>query len=86
MVYCVAVDCHSSSNKPNTRKIFGSEQPISFFRLPSEKKDKVRRQTWLNNIKRPIDNLPPLQNVRLCTLHFTEDQFDVDLKVKNISI
>ena len=49
-------------------------------RLPPET-EKLRRKQWLNNIRRDIRGVN-LDQVRLCSKHFTEDLFQRDLKAE----
>ena len=71
MVYCAAVGCYNHSNKTNTT------EKISYFRLPS---DESLRRTWLSKIKR--QDLPAnYDSIRVCHVHFEEDQFQRDLQI-----
>ena len=76
MPYCSAVGCKSRTHtKGNQSGIY--DQGISIHRLPTEKK---RKAAWLANIKR--DDLPDAANIHVCSLHFDEDQREVDLQVQ----
>ena len=70
MVWCAAVGCNNNSFKKSRDK------SITFFRLP---KDDSLKKKWLNNLKRA--NLPKIENVRICHLHFEEYCFKRDLQV-----
>ena len=70
MVWCAAVGCNNNSFKKSRDK------SITFFRLP---KDDSLKKKWLNNLKRA--NLPKIENVRICHLHFEESCFKRDLQV-----
>ena len=71
MVYCVVVGCSYHSN----RKI--TTEKISYFHLPS---DESLRRTWLNKIKKQ-DLSANYDSIRVCHVHFEEDQFQRDLQV-----
>ena len=66
MVYCIAYDC---SNKDADKK------GLSFFRLP---KDHKHRLTWFRNLR--LVDPPNTDNVRVCSEHFTEECFVVDMQ------
>ena len=66
MVYCITDDC---SNKDADKK------GLSFFRLP---KDHKLRLTWFKKL-RLVDS-PNTDNVRVCSEHFTEECFVVDMQ------
>ena len=71
MVYCAVVSCYNHSNKKNTT------EKISYFRLPS---DESLHRTWLSKIKR--QDLPAnYDSIRVCHVHFEEDEFRPDLQV-----
>ena len=71
MVYCDVVGCYNHLNKKNTT------EKVSYFRLSS---DKSLRRTWLSKIKR--QDLPAnYDSIRVCHVHFEEDQFQSDLQV-----
>ena len=71
MPHCSAYNC---SNE------YGSDNVVSFHRLPSNKKvadvwvKKINRndKAWLERIKTP----EKLKNIYLCSLHFSEESFD----------
>ena len=65
MVYCVAYGCNSRQTK-------GSG--ISFFRFP---KDKVCCKQWIHYCKR-ADFKEPTPSSRLCSKHFSEEQYEID--------
>ncbi|KAL3854916.1 hypothetical protein ACJMK2_014151 [Sinanodonta woodiana] len=44
----------------------------NFFRFP---KDKIRRKAWIHYCRR--ENFEPVTH-RLCSLHFSKDQYEVD--------
>ena len=71
MVYCTVVGCYNHSNENNTTK------KISYFRLLS---DESLRRTWLSKIKRQ-DLSANYDSIRVCHVHFEEDQFQRDLQV-----
>ena len=52
----------------------------SSHRLPPET-EKIRREQWLNNIRCETVGLN-LDNVRLCSKHFTEDLYQRDMKAE----
>ncbi len=66
MVYCIAYDC---SNKDADKK------GLSFFRLP---KDHKLRLTWFKMLR--LVDPPNTDNVRVCSDHFTEEGFIVDMQ------
>ena len=66
MVYCVAYDC---SNKDADKKGF------IFFRLP---RDHTLRLTWFKKLR--LVDPPNNDNVRVCSEHFTEECFVVDMQ------
>ena len=71
MVYCAVIGCYNHSNKKYTT------EKISYFRLPS---DESLRRTWLSKIKR--QDLPAnYDSIRVCHVHFEEDQFQRNLQV-----
>lgn len=74
MPYCSAVGCQSDSSarEPTNR------EGISFYRLPA-KREKAKRQAWIANLKR--EGGPPQENIRVCSRHFDENQYEVDYKV-----
>jgi len=53
---------------------------ISYLCIP---KDKGLQKAWLVRIRR--GNLPPLQNCHVCSKHFTDDCFEMDLKAQLMS-
>ena len=63
MVYCAAVNCNNNTYKK------GQNTGVSFYRLP---KDKALKEKWVINFKR--EN--PLNDVRLCHLHFEDSSRD----------
>ena len=66
MVYCIAYDC---SNKDADKK------GLSFFRLPRDHKLRV---TWFKKLR--LVDPPNTDNVRVCSEHFTEECFLVDMQ------
>ena len=74
MVNCTAVNCPSVTS--GKKSVSGTG--VSFHRLPA---DKHLRERWKANLKR--ENPPPDRNIRICSLHFDEDQYEVDLRVSN---
>ena len=66
MVYCITYDC---SNKDADKK------GLSFFSLP---KDHKLRLTWFKKLR--LVDPPNTDNVRLCSEHFTEECFIVDMQ------
>ena len=69
MVHCCVPGCINHSSKTCN---------ISYHRIPNDKG--LRKASWLARIRR--DNLPPLQNCYVCSEHFTDDCFEVDLKAR----
>lgn len=69
MVHCLAVGCS------NTYK--NSKGRITFHKLPE---DKYRRKQWLAKIKREGE-LPRPENCRVCSDHFTTEDYERDLQV-----
>ena len=67
MVHCVAFGCH---NKSDRRK---PGQRISFFSFP---KDKSMRNSWIILMKRNNYTWKPTH--KLCSDHFTTDQYKVN--------
>ena len=67
MVRCVAVGCDNDQR---------SSEGVSFYRLP---KNKELQKKWKNAIKR--DRLA--KDTRLCHVHFDDNSFQRDLKVKS---
>ena len=65
MVYCITYDC---SNKDADKK------GLSFFRLP---KDHKLRLTWFKKLR--LVDPSNTDNVRVCSEHFTEECFIVDI-------
>ena len=71
MIYGAVVGCYNHSSKKN------ATGKISYFCLPS---DESLRRTWLSKIKR--QDLPAnYDSIRVCHVHFEEDQFQRDLQV-----
>ena len=71
MVYCAVVGCYNHSNNKNTT------EKIHYLFLSS---DESLRRTWLIKIKR--QDLPAnYDSIRVCHVHFEEDQFQRDLQV-----
>ena len=70
MVHCIAFGC----NNKNTEQKKG----ISFHRLP---KDEKLKKVWLAKLRLKC---PPknLDNVRVCSEHFTPDSFVPDMQAK----
>lgn len=66
MVICAAVDCDSRSK--GKKRLDG--ESVSFFGFP---RDSKRRKLWITKIKRV--GLVPTSNTKLCSRHFTADQF-----------
>ena len=52
----------------------------SLHRFPAEN-EKERRKKWIINFG--SDNLP--KETRICDLHFTPDQFEIDHQVRQVS-
>ena len=75
MVNCNAVNCPSTSS--GKKSVSG--KGISFHCLP---RDKETRERWKANLKR--ENPPPDANIRICSLHFDQNQFDIDLQVSEL--
>ena len=71
MVYCAVVGCYNHPNKKNTT------EKISYFRSPS---DESPCRTCLSKIQK--QDLPAnYDSIRVCHVHFEEDQFQRDLQV-----
>ena len=71
MVYCAVVGCYNHSNNKNTT------EKIHYLFLSS---DESLRRTWLIKIKR--QDLPAnYDSIRVCHVHFEEDQFQRDLQI-----
>jgi len=62
MVYCVAFNCNTKSG-----------QGFGLFEFP---KDEKRRKAWTIRVKRK--DFVPSKTSRLCSKHFTNDQFVVN--------
>ena len=53
------------------------------FKFPSSEKDSERYNEWVRQVKRTRDKWSgPTKNSRLCSSHFTDDQFDPIPKLK----
>ena len=65
MVYCVAFGCNSRQTKGCG---------ISFFRFP---KDKTVCRQWVHYCRR-ADFKEPTLSSRLCSKHFSEEQYEID--------
>ena len=72
MVYCNAIKCTSSSS--GKKSVSG----ILYHKLPPLA-DIERRKRWILNLKR--ENLLPDDKIRICSLHFKLEQYDVDKEV-----
>ena len=67
MPVCAAVGCRSRSGGK-----------VSLYTVPPDTDgERGRRERWIHFLKR--ENPP--KDFRVCALHFTEDQFEVDMKV-----
>ena len=68
MVNCFVPGCVNYSAKSNG---------ISYHKLP---RDTRRRKAWLERIRRT--NMPPLENCYVCSEHFSEESFEVNLRAQ----
>ena len=75
MPQCCVVNCTNTSGKD---KIVDG-QPISYHRLPSmnDASKRVQRKEWLGKINRK--NRQPTANAVVCSIHFRDEDFEVDL-------
>ena len=68
MVRCIVNGCESNKKRPS-----GGDLP-QLHRFPKEKE---RLDRWIINIGQDIPKDP-----RICDRHFTDNQFEIDLKVQ----
>jgi len=68
MPHCCVPQCTNHSKKTTN---------TSYHKIPA---DQVSQKAWIARIKR--ENLPPLQNCYVCSDHFEESCFEVDLMEK----
>ena len=64
---CFAPGCSSHQGTPG----------ITLHRLP---KDDKLRDAWMSRMGRRVDQPADLDNVRLCSAHFTAADFEIDLR------
>ena len=69
MVYCVAIGCNNNT-KSKTSSQTSPDPKLSFHTFP---RDKELRLQWIQKIRRA--NWKPSKHSRLCSEHFTNDQF-----------
>ena len=69
MSICSAFGC---TNRPENNK-------ISYYQIPREKRGKMLRKRWLQNVKRE-GPLPADKSFYMCAEHFEESCFGRDLK------
>lgn len=65
MVHCCVPECTNHSTKTTD---------ISYHKIPTEPQ---LQKAWISPLRR--DNLPPLKNCYVCSEHFEEECFEVDL-------
>ena len=70
MVGCSVFGCNSNTSGAN--KI--SAETVSLYRLPDNQNE---RKIWKARLGRS-DKLPPDENIRVCSLHFKEEDFHRD--------
>ena len=71
--YCVAFGCEHSDTEENRGKW------ISFHRFP---KDPDRHKAWIVALRR--DKFKPNDESRLCSVHFTQNDFDTNSAQRKI--
>ena len=77
MVNCSAIGCTNRSDTP-------SQEGLSFHKIPSSKKPLLLQKLWQNIRGKP----PPLKDSSsyICSVHFDEICFKLDLQVSNFII
>ena len=71
MPYCVAVNCHNTTKAGSNK----AEKGISFHRFPAN--EELFNQ-WVRQVNRDGWHPKIGKDTRLCSNHFTSDQFEVD--------
>ena len=74
---------NNNNNKNNNNNNNGknSKRTLSFYRVPSQSKDKLLRKAWLDNIKERNNSI---ENFDICSDHFEPECFEKDLKVSQL--
>ena len=75
---CNDVEKISIDNNNNNNNNNNSKRTLSFYRVPSQSKNKLLRKAWLDNIKERNNNI---ENFDICSHHFEPECFEKDLKV-----
>ena len=70
MPQCIAYGCNNRSED--------ASKGISFFRLPLKNPELLK--TWI--VKLRLENPPIRESSRICSVHFSEDCFERDLKAE----
>ena len=69
---CIAANCGKTH-----------KDKVSLFKFPSLENDSQRYNEWVRQVKRTRDKWSgPTKNSRLCSAHFTDDQFEQSPKMK----
>ena len=71
----------NNNNKNNNNNGKNSKRTLSFYRVPSQSKDKLLRKAWLDNIKERNNSI---ENFDICSDHFEPECFEKDLKVSQL--
>ena len=77
------IDNNNKNNNNNNNNNNGknSKRTLSFYRVPSQSKDKLLRKAWLDNIKERNNSI---ENFDICSDHFEPECFEKDLKVSQL--
>ena len=66
---CCAYEC---------RNRMGERKKLGFFRFPSKRKEKARRELWIRALKRK--DWVPAANSRICGVHFVSGEVQIIYK------
>lgn len=82
MVLCAMISCPSHNKKLKKKASNGNQivEKVHFYRFP---RDKILCDIWVGKCQRetPFN----VQNARICSLHFKEDDFERNLRLELLS-